>query len=55
MRSPPREARVRPEAKVGRNPASGRLRADGHRRAVVCQIDGRRPRERAYEWGERYS
>jgi hypothetical protein len=29
--------------------------ADGHHRALVRPIDRRRPRERAYEWGERYS
>ena len=46
--------RGRPEARVMRNSASGRHRADGHRRAVVRPIDRRRDREQVYEWGERF-
>jgi hypothetical protein len=46
--------RGRPEARVRRNSASGRHRADGHRRAVVRPIDRRRDREQVYEWGERF-
>ena len=36
-------------------PAPGRGCADGHRRAVVRSINGRRPKGPAYEWGESYS
>ena len=52
---PPSHARGRPGAGVGRSPDPGRLRADGHRRAVVRSTDRRRPRGRVYEWGERCS
>jgi hypothetical protein len=41
-----KQPRLRPEAEARRNPTSGRLRADGMRRAVVVNpIDRRRPGE----------
>ena len=46
------QPRERPGAKVGRYPAPGRMRADGHRREVVPATDLWRPRGRAYGGSE---